>query len=303
VGGPDVYFRRFSPSGEVELTLQFGTSGTDYARAIVGDDQGNVYVAWDTHGQSVDATLSKFDARGTLLWSRELVTPEFDWSQAVTLDGAGSVYLVGFTGGNLAGPGGGTGNAYLCRLTVSGDLVWCRQFSEGDARAQQVATDSSGNVYVSGEIVGTSNFLVKFDSDGNLAWSTPEAGSVFVDQFNGVYMSGSGAAGLFVNKFDTDGSFVYGVNLGLSFSVTDVAGDTRGRIGVAGYTQGRARIASLGPSCFADCNLTGELDVFDFLCFQDAFVAGDPYADCDGNAVLDVFDFLCFQDAFTIGCP
>jgi DNA-binding beta-propeller fold protein YncE len=55
--------------------------------------------------------------------------------------------------------------------------------------------------------------------------------------------------------------------------------------------------------CYADCDGNATLDVFDFLCFQDAFVQGDPYADCDGNTVLDVFDFLCFQDAFVIGCP
>jgi hypothetical protein len=45
------------------------------------------------------------------------------------------------------------------------------------------------------------------------------------------------------------------------------------------------------------------LDVFDFLCFQDAFTLMDPYADCDGNTTFDVFDFLCFQDAFVTGCP
>jgi hypothetical protein len=55
--------------------------------------------------------------------------------------------------------------------------------------------------------------------------------------------------------------------------------------------------------CYADCDGNGGLDIFDFLCFQDAFVAGDPYADCDGNNTLDVFDFLCFQDAFVTGCP
>jgi hypothetical protein len=60
-----------------------------------------------------------------------------------------------------------------------------------------------------------------------------------------------------------------------------------------------------GPcgGCYADCDGNQVLDVFDFLCFQDAFVQGDPYADCDGNTVLDVFDFLCFQDAFVVGCP
>jgi hypothetical protein len=56
-------------------------------------------------------------------------------------------------------------------------------------------------------------------------------------------------------------------------------------------------------SCYADCNQTGNLDIFDFLCFQDAFVQMDPYADCTGNGVFDIFDFLCFQDAFVIGCP
>jgi len=59
-------------------------------------------------------------------------------------------------------------------------------------------------------------------------------------------------------------------------------------------------------SCYADCDTStspGVLDIFDFLCFQDAFVTMDPYADCDGNSVFDVFDFLCFQDAFVTGCP
>jgi hypothetical protein len=63
-------------------------------------------------------------------------------------------------------------------------------------------------------------------------------------------------------------------------------------------------------SCYADCDQVsgvGVLDVFDFLCFQDRFVSGDPYAcNCDvtsGAGVCDVFDFLCFQDAFVSGCP
>ena len=33
------------------------------------------------------------------------------------------------------------------------------------------------------------------------------------------------------------------------------------------------------PTCYADCNTStgpGALDIFDFLCFQDAFVAGCP---------------------------
>jgi hypothetical protein len=32
------------------------------------------------------------------------------------------------------------------------------------------------------------------------------------------------------------------------------------------------------------------------------FNAGDPAADCDGNDGLDLFDFLCFVNAFNAGC-
>ena len=55
--------------------------------------------------------------------------------------------------------------------------------------------------------------------------------------------------------------------------------------------------------CYADCDGGGTLDIFDFLCFQDAFTQLDPYADCDGSGTFDIFDFLCFQDAFAAGCP
>ena len=55
--------------------------------------------------------------------------------------------------------------------------------------------------------------------------------------------------------------------------------------------------------CYADCDGDGILDLFDFLCFQNAFATANPYADCDGNGVLDIFDFLCFQNEFGAGCP
>ena len=61
--------------------------------------------------------------------------------------------------------------------------------------------------------------------------------------------------------------------------------------------------------CYADCDEStgrGVLDIFDFLCFGNAFAANDPYAcDCDlatGPGVCDIFDFLCFGNAFHGGC-
>ncbi|MCH9058268.1 MAG: hypothetical protein IIB55_06550 [Planctomycetes bacterium] len=70
---------------------------------------------------------------------------------------------------------------------------------------------------------------------------------------------------------------------------------------IAGYTYSESRTFTV---CYADCDQSGTLDTFDFLCFQNAFVQGDPYAcDCDPDPVCDTFDFLCFQSVYVAGCP
>jgi len=55
--------------------------------------------------------------------------------------------------------------------------------------------------------------------------------------------------------------------------------------------------------CAADFDGDGELTIFDFLAFQNAFDAGDPAADFDGDGELTLFDFLVFQNEFDAGCP
>jgi hypothetical protein len=57
-----------------------------------------------------------------------------------------------------------------------------------------------------------------------------------------------------------------------------------------------------GNECYADCNEDTVLDLFDFLCFVNAFNANDPYANCNGDGALDLFDFLCYVNAFNTGC-
>lgn len=55
-------------------------------------------------------------------------------------------------------------------------------------------------------------------------------------------------------------------------------------------------------TCFADMNGDSQLNIFDFLEFQNLFDAGDMQADCDEDGDLTLFDFLCFQNAFDLGC-
>jgi hypothetical protein len=57
-----------------------------------------------------------------------------------------------------------------------------------------------------------------------------------------------------------------------------------------------------GVPCPADVNGDGNVDIFDYLEFLNAYAAGDPLADCDSSGILDVFDFFCFRRAFDAGC-
>jgi len=56
------------------------------------------------------------------------------------------------------------------------------------------------------------------------------------------------------------------------------------------------------PACFPDFDGDGDLTLFDFLAFVNAFNAATPNADCDGDGSLDLFDFLCYTNKFNAGC-
>jgi hypothetical protein len=58
----------------------------------------------------------------------------------------------------------------------------------------------------------------------------------------------------------------------------------------------------VGDECYPDFTGEGELDLFDFLEYVNAFNAGEDRADCTGEGDLDFFDFLCFTNAFNEGC-
>ncbi len=56
-------------------------------------------------------------------------------------------------------------------------------------------------------------------------------------------------------------------------------------------------------ACYPDCNQSLSLSVADFICYQTAFIAGNPYADCNADTALTIGDFICFQSSFVTGCP
>jgi hypothetical protein len=110
-----------------------------------------------------------------------------------------------------------------------------------------------------------------------------------------------------IGGIDSDGS---AFDMSMSRDGRYIASGTKSAHANTFGNGGDVIVIDMGGGCYADCDTStgaGILDIFDFLCFQDSFVAGDPYAcDCDtttGPLVCDIFDFLCFQNAFVAGCP
>jgi hypothetical protein len=56
------------------------------------------------------------------------------------------------------------------------------------------------------------------------------------------------------------------------------------------------------PPDAADLDGDGQRTIFDFLLFQNLFLAQDPVADFDGDGDFDLFDFLAYQNAFVSPC-
>ncbi|MHC4550398.1 MAG: hypothetical protein ACYTEZ_16640 [Planctomycetota bacterium] len=160
--GLDGFLRKFDPNGNVLWTQQFGSDGTDYARAVAMDDSG-VYVAGYTSGSipghgnlgSGDAVLFKFAHNGSLLWSRQFGTELYDSANDVAVGELG-LFVIGQTHGALPGQTKqGDRDAFIVRFDSGGADVWTRQwrfagsaYPLSDAYAVAVGSDS---VFIGGQ--------------------------------------------------------------------------------------------------------------------------------------------------------
>lgn len=78
----------------------------------------------------------------------------------------------------------------------------------------------------------------------------------------------------------------------------------RDAAGNSGSDESDADFTITGQRCAADCDGDFDQDIFDYLCFQDAWVNQMPHADTEGDGDWDIFDFLAFQSLYaTSPCP
>jgi len=115
------------------------------------------------------------DNTTTSPWTKQLGTSSDDSGNDVTTDSSGNIYVTGDTSGGLDGnTSSGSIDIFLVKYNSSGTKQWTKTSSVGIGNG--VTTDSSGNIYVTGQtqggLDGNTNsgsydiFLVKYDSSG-----------------------------------------------------------------------------------------------------------------------------------------
>ena len=186
--GSDFFIITYDSSGTKQWSKQLGTSRDDWVLAndAATDSSGNIYVIGDTSGAldgnshigGYDIFVFKYDSSGNKIWSRQLGTNDYDFAQGVATDSSANVYVTGYTAGGLDGnTNAGDYDLFLVKYNSSGTKQWTKQLGTSSAdSASGVATDSSANVYVTGQTAGGLDgntnagsedlFLVKYNSSG-----------------------------------------------------------------------------------------------------------------------------------------
>lgn len=273
-GGRDAFLRKYDTSGNVLWTRQLGTSENEYSYAVAADTAGNVFISGSTYGTlnwpnegNGDAFLSKYDSSGSLVWTRQLGTSNYDSSYGMAVATDGNVLITGPTWGNLGGTYSGYDDAFVSKYDTSGNVLWTRQLGTSDSDdSHGVTTDGVGNVFITGFTAGSLDgtnagdydaYLSKYDASGNPLWTrqlgtanndgsfdvaADTVGNVFITGRTAGNLDGSNAGSndIFVSKYDTQGSLIWTRQQGTSGEEDSrsVAVDAAGNIFISGGTRG-----------------------------------------------------------------
>jgi hypothetical protein len=313
-GGTDAFITKFNAAGTALVySTYLGGSGNDFGRSIAVDSSGNAYVAgyttsanFPTHnayqstsgGGADNAFLVKLNATGSaLLYSTYLGGGDDDKAYGLALDGSGDAYLSGTAGstnfpttpGAFQTSGSSNHTLFVAKLNPAASgaasLVYSSYLSGTELIStfvwgvHNIAVDSLGNAYVTGQAVdssfptttgaylttsGQGAFVTEFNAAGSgLVYSTylnnvAARGSygeaIAVDAAGEAYVTGYGGvpttpgayqpigSGVFLTKLNSAGSaLIYSSFLNTYVGLGNaVAVDGSGNAYVTGYTQSSA---------------------------------------------------------------
>jgi hypothetical protein len=169
---------KYNSAGQQQWVAHYNGPGNnaDDAAALAVDDAGNVYVTGFSigSGTSQDYATVKYNSSGVQLWVARYDGPgnRDDGAFALALDGAGNVYVTGYSNGS------GTSQDYATIMyNSSGVQQWVARYNgpgNGSDIANALIVDGASNTIVTGESAGSgtsSDFCtIKYNSSGVQQW-------------------------------------------------------------------------------------------------------------------------------------
>jgi len=300
-GQDDIFVAKLDSSGNWLWTKQAGGTNYDGGYSIAIDSYGNSYVTGYFRGTASfgsttltssgesDIFVAKLDSSGNWLWAKKAGGTDYDYGYGIAIDSSGNSYVTGYFQGIASfGPyyktTSGGSDIFVTKLDGDGNWLWAKK--AGGAYydyGYSIATDSSGNCYVTGYFKETASFgdinltssesydifVAKLDSSGNWLW-TKQAGGTINDEGHGIaidssgnsYVTGyfwetasfgsteltsSGDYDIFVAKLDSIGNWLGAKKAGgtLWDWSNGIATDSSGNTYLTGYFSGTASFGNI----------------------------------------------------------
>lgn len=212
-GEADVFVGKFSAAGNHQWSRRFGDEGSQRAKAVNCDHDGNVIIVGDFDGTINfdkgplvtkgfdDIFVAKFSPAGTLLWNVQIGADNAQNVTGVATSNVGDIALTGSFSGSVSFGGeqfDAQGvDAFVAVLDSEGGYRWSHRFGDSaNQRGSSVAIDAAGDVAIAGDFQGVIDlgcktlesagdydvFVARFDAQGNCQWAK---------QFGGLDADGS----------------------------------------------------------------------------------------------------------------
>lgn len=177
-GNADMYVAKYNAAGVHQWSRLFYSAGmgTSAGQAIKVDGAGNVIVTGHFTGTmdfgggplvsagNDDIFLVKLSTDGVHQWSQRFGAAGDDFGLALAIDGSNNIFLCGYFN-NIVNFGGvnyasaGLSDMFLAKYNSGGTHQWSRRFGgPADDEAHGLAVDGSGNVFMTGTYLGSTDF-------------------------------------------------------------------------------------------------------------------------------------------------